>query len=62
MTSDRPYRKAWSPARTIAMIRDGAGTHFNRQAVQVLLATVPPYPVHSDVVVLSGGVSHALRR
>lgn len=29
LTSDRPYRDAWTPERALAHIRDGAGTHFD---------------------------------
>lgn len=54
MTSNRPYRSGWTPAKTIAMIQEGAGTHFNRQAVNILVQTVPPYPVYADVCVRSG--------
>jgi HD-GYP domain-containing protein (c-di-GMP phosphodiesterase class II) len=54
MTSDRPYRAGWTPERTLAMIREGAGTHFNRQAVEIALQIVPPYPVCSNVRVLAG--------
>jgi HD-GYP domain-containing protein (c-di-GMP phosphodiesterase class II) len=54
MTSDRPYRAGWTPARTLAMIRDGAGTHFNRQAVEIAMQVVPPFPVCSNVKVTGG--------
>ena len=54
MTSDRPYRAGWSPERTLAMIREGAGTHFNRQAVETAMSIVPPYPVCSNVRVVAG--------
>jgi HD-GYP domain-containing protein (c-di-GMP phosphodiesterase class II) len=54
MTSDRPYRAGWTPERTLAMIRDGAGKHFNRQAVSIMMSIVPPYPVCSNVKVTNG--------
>jgi len=54
MTSDRPYRAGWSPERTLGMIRDGAGTHFNKQAVEIAMSIVPPYPVCSNVRVVAG--------
>jgi HD-GYP domain-containing protein (c-di-GMP phosphodiesterase class II) len=54
MTSDRPYRAGWTPARTLTMIREGAGTHFNRQAVDIAMQIVPPFPVCSNVRVLAG--------
>jgi len=36
------------------MIRDGAGTHFNRQGVEIVLQVVPPFPVCSNVKVTGG--------
>lgn len=54
MTSARPYRAGWSPARTLAMLRENAGTHFNTQVVRVMLDTVPPFPVLSNVRVTTG--------
>lgn len=41
LTSDRPYRKAWSKERTIEHIRSLVGTHFDPQAVEMLLRTMP---------------------
>jgi HD-GYP domain-containing protein (c-di-GMP phosphodiesterase class II) len=54
MTSDRPYRAGWTPERTLAMIRQGAGTHFNKQAVEIAASIVPPYPVCSNIRVTGG--------
>lgn len=54
MTSARAYRAGWSPQRTIRMISDGAGTHFNRRVVAILRETVPLFPVLSEVRVLTG--------
>jgi len=54
LTSCRPYRSGWTPARTIAAIKRDAGTHFNRQAVAILLAKVPSYPVYSEVCLRTG--------
>jgi HD-GYP domain-containing protein (c-di-GMP phosphodiesterase class II) len=54
MTSDRPYRAGWTPARTLAMIREGSGTHFNRQGVEIAMQVVPPFPVCTNVRVLAG--------
>ena len=54
LTSNRPYRIGWTPARTIATLAADAGTHFNRAAIDALLATVPCYPVLSNIRVLSG--------
>ena len=38
LTSDRPYRPAWSTERTMALIRGGAGSHFDPQVVEVFAA------------------------
>ena len=37
LTSDRPYRKAWSNERTIEYIKSGSGTHFDPQVVKTFL-------------------------
>lgn len=37
LTSDRPYRSAWSPEKVLAHIRDGAGTHFDPHVVEVFV-------------------------
>ena len=33
LTSDRPYRTAWTPEKTLALIRAGSGNHFDPQVV-----------------------------
>ena len=38
LTSDRPYRKAWSREKTLAYIREQTGSHFDPQVVEVFLA------------------------
>ncbi|UQN10154.1 HD domain-containing phosphohydrolase [Deinococcus sp. QL22] len=38
LTSDRPYRSAWTRERALEHIQAGAGTHFDPQVVQVFLA------------------------
>jgi putative nucleotidyltransferase with HDIG domain len=40
LTSDRPYRSAWSPEKTLAHIRDGAGSHFDPQVVDVFIKLI----------------------
>jgi putative nucleotidyltransferase with HDIG domain len=37
LTSDRPYRKAWTPEKTLEHIRAGAGTHFDPKVLEVFL-------------------------
>lgn len=40
LTSDRPYRKAWTWERTLEHIRELSGTHFDPQVVDVFLKEV----------------------
>jgi putative nucleotidyltransferase with HDIG domain len=37
LTSDRPYRAAWSPGKTLAHIQEGSGTHFDPHVVEVFM-------------------------
>jgi PAS domain S-box-containing protein/putative nucleotidyltransferase with HDIG domain len=37
LTSDRPYRLAWSEEKARQHIRDGAGTHFDPRVVEVFM-------------------------
>ena len=37
LTSDRPYRKAWSKPDTLQYIREQSGKHFDPQVVDVFL-------------------------
>jgi len=38
LTSDRPYRKAWSREETLQHIGDGAGSHFDPEVVAAFRA------------------------
>lgn len=40
LTSDRPYRKAWSVEKTVAYIREQAGTHFDPNIVERCLEII----------------------
>ena len=40
LTSDRPYRKAWSREQAVEHIRAGAGTHFDPGVVSVFIQLV----------------------
>lgn len=42
LTSDRPYRPAWSPEKALAYIRDQAGRHFDPAVVEVFLRDLTP--------------------
>ena len=37
LTSDRPYRKAWTKEKTLEHIKKGSGTHFDPQVVKLFL-------------------------
>ena len=37
LTSDRPYRKAWSEEDTLAFIKEESGSHFDPEVVEVFL-------------------------
>ncbi len=40
LTSDRPYRKKWTPERARAYIQEQAGKHFDPHIVEVFLAII----------------------
>ena len=40
LTSDRPYRKAWTKEATIQYIRENSGTHFDPEIVEKCLAII----------------------
>jgi putative two-component system response regulator len=40
LTSDRPYRKAWSKERALQHITAQSGTHFDPRAIDLFLAEV----------------------
>jgi len=40
LTSDRPYRRAWSKEEALEYIREQAGKHFDPQVVEAFLKIV----------------------
>lgn len=44
LTSDRPYRAAWSEERALEHIKAGAGSHFDPEVVEVFLREVRRAP------------------
>ncbi|MDP1716251.1 MAG: GAF domain-containing protein, partial [Anaerolineales bacterium] len=44
LTSDRPYRKAWTQKKTLEYIRGQAGTHFDPAVADAFLASMPAVP------------------
>jgi len=53
-SSNRPNRPASPPDQVWRMIRERAGTHFNREMVDLFLSVLPPYPVGTRVAVTGG--------
>jgi PAS domain S-box-containing protein/putative nucleotidyltransferase with HDIG domain len=43
LTSDRPYRKAWSKEEALKYIHEESGTHFDPDVVEVFLKTINAY-------------------
>jgi putative nucleotidyltransferase with HDIG domain len=43
LTSDRPYRKAWSKEEALKYIHEESGTHFDPQVVEAFLKTINAY-------------------
>lgn len=41
LTSERPYKKAWSPEEAINMVRENSGKHFDPQLTELLDANLP---------------------
>lgn len=52
--SDRPYRRAYPPDQVWQMVRERAGSHFNREMVDLFLSVLPRYPVGARVEVTGG--------
>lgn len=44
LTSDRPYRKAWSQAEAVAYLKEQSGKHFDPAAVQAFLEILSVSP------------------
>jgi HD-GYP domain-containing protein (c-di-GMP phosphodiesterase class II) len=40
LTSDRPYRKAWSKENTLDHIREQSGKHFDPEVVDTFLKVI----------------------
>ena len=54
LACDRPYRAALPGDQVHRMIERMSGTHLNAEAVRLFVATVPPFPVCSDVRLRGG--------
>jgi len=53
-SSNRPNRPASPPDQVWRMLRERAGTHLNREMVELFLSVLPPYPVGTRVAVTGG--------
>jgi putative two-component system response regulator len=42
LTSDRPYRKAWSKEKAISYMRDASGSHFDPNLVPLFFEIIDP--------------------
>ncbi|MEX1071090.1 MAG: HD domain-containing phosphohydrolase [Anaerolineales bacterium] len=54
LTSNRPYRKAWSEEKTLEHIRGLAGTHFDSNAVDLLVKLLKKHktkPEHQEGII-----------
>jgi len=54
MTTDRIYRKAYSPNEAMEFVMGGSGTLFDYEVVSAFVRSIAPYPA-GDVVLLSTG-------
>ncbi len=48
LTSDRPYRQAWSKEKTLEYIREQSGKHFDPSLVNMFLSVIEEYEEHSQ--------------
>jgi len=54
MASTRPYRKAWAPDQVVQTVIGLGGEQLNRDAVEIFRSVIAPYPVCTEVIVLTG--------
>ncbi|MGE5707255.1 MAG: HD-GYP domain-containing protein [Bacteroidota bacterium] len=54
LTSDRPYRPRMYPHKALQIIKEGSGTHFDPELVELFLTLVSPYPLGTRMVLNSG--------
>jgi putative two-component system response regulator len=41
LTSERPYKEAWSVERAMELLKDSSGTHFDPQLVELFIGVLP---------------------
>ncbi|MBN1760905.1 MAG: HD-GYP domain-containing protein [Chitinispirillaceae bacterium] len=61
MTTDRIYRPAWTPQRTLAMIFQGCDIDYSRRIVELFTKNLGIYPVGSFVRLASGEMGVVIR-
>lgn len=54
MTSDRPYRKAFSPSEAIEHLMGNAGVMFDPKILEIFIKKIVPYPVGTKVDLSNG--------
>lgn len=52
LTSDRPYRAAWTPERVLTHIREGAGRHFDPHVVEIFVDFMKSYSADENKIML----------
>jgi len=57
MTSDRPYRRALSPAEAIEYVMGTAGRHYDLNMVNFFVEKINPYPAGSLVKLNTGQIA-----
>lgn len=63
LTSERPYKKAWSVEDAVKEIRKMSGMHFDPDVVEVFIAILPEIrAIKRDVDILARQVSRELKR
>jgi HD-GYP domain-containing protein (c-di-GMP phosphodiesterase class II) len=55
-TAERPYRRAHPAHAGVAIVRDGAGTAFDPEVVEVFRRVIVPHPPGTEVVLAGGRV------
>ncbi len=54
LSSDRPYREAFSPEKVFKILREMKGTHLNQGVLRDFMVIAPVYPLGSTIRILNG--------
>ena len=52
--SDRPYRQGLPPDLVYELVKNGAGSQFNKELVYCFLEVIPKYPVGAEIKIKNG--------